>query len=298
MKKRLASKTILLFGAGLVFSALWASASTATKIGLQVAQPFVICISRFFLAGFVMLAITHGLLGHRLPVKEEWKQLAVYGLLNISLYLGLYVVAMQHVSPGLGTLAVATNPVFINLISLLVFRRPVRLYTIVSLLLCSAGVVMAAWPLLGSSSATPAGLLVLLVSMLVYSAGVLYFSRQQWNNLSMLTINGWQTLLGGLFLLPVAVLTYHPEANAWSRVFAGSVLWLAIPVSIIAVQLWLFLLKDNAAKASFWLFLCPVFGFIIANVFMQEAISLYTIAGMGLVIGGLYLVQGKNWRTG
>jgi drug/metabolite transporter (DMT)-like permease len=198
---------------------------------------------------------------------------------------------MQHVSPGLGTLAIATNPVFINLLSLLVFRRPVRLYTIVSMLLCSAGVVMAAWPLLGSSSATHAGLLLLLVSMLVYSAGVLYFSRQQWNNLSMLTINGWQTLLGGLFLLPVAVLTYHPEANVWSRVFAGSVLWLAIPVSIIAVQLWLFLLKDNAAKASFWLFLCPVFGFIIANVFMQEAISLYTIAGMGLVIGGLYLVS-------
>jgi len=170
-------KRILLFFAGLVFAVLWSSASTATKLGLVAAQPLVICITRFFLAGVLMLVIAHILFRSRLPRSKEWGQLAVYGLLNISLYLGLYVVAMQHVSPGLGSLAVATNPVFINLIAALFFRESLKIYTIISLLLCSAGVVLAAWPLLQNSSATPGGLLILLVSMLAYSAGVLYFSR-------------------------------------------------------------------------------------------------------------------------
>lgn len=71
----------------------------------------------------------------------------------------------------------------------------------------------------------------------------------------------------------------------------GSVLWLAIPVSIAAVQLWLYLLKDNPVKASFWLFLCPVFGFIMAAVIMHEPLSLYTLAGVILVLFGLYIVQ-------
>jgi len=45
------SKGLLLFTAGVLFAFLWASAATATKLGLQSAQPFVICIARFFLAG-------------------------------------------------------------------------------------------------------------------------------------------------------------------------------------------------------------------------------------------------------
>lgn len=258
------------------------------------AQPFMICITRFFVAGGLMLGIAHIVLRSRLPRGAEWRQLAVYGLLNISIYLGLYVIAMQQVSPGLGALAVATNPVFINLIAGIFFRQSLRMATLVSLLLCSLGVVLAAWPLLRNSTATPAGLLILLASMLAYSAGVLYFSRKPWNDLSMLVINGWQTLLGGIFLLPLAIFFYRREANAFNGRFIGSVLWLAIPVSVIAVQLWLYLLKDNAAKASFWLFLCPVSGFIIANLFVHEPIGAYTVGGMGLVIAGLSLVQQKK----
>lgn len=286
MKKR-----VLLIISGFFFAILWSSASTATKIGLQAAQPLSICIPRFFLAGGLMLATAHMVLRNRLPKGGEWGQLAIYGLLNISIYLGLYVVAMQHVSPGLGSLSVATNPVFINIISALVFRQRIKLYTLFSLVLCSVGVVLAAWPLLQNSSATPGGLLILLVSMLAYSAGVLYFARRPWNDLSMLVINGWQTLLGGIFLLPFAVWAYKPARNVWDMRSIGAVLWLAIPVSIGAVQLWLYLLRDNAARASFWLFLCPVFGFIIANAVMKEPIGVYTISGMALVIAGLYLVQ-------
>jgi drug/metabolite transporter (DMT)-like permease len=288
------SNGLVLFIVGLLFAVLWSSASTATKIGLQSAQPFVICIARFFLAGGVMLVIAHIVMGKRLPRGKEWKQVAIYGLLNISLYLGIYIVAMQEVSPGLGALAVATNPVLISLMSTVLFRQRLKATTAISLLLCSAGVVLAAWPLLHQSMATPWGIGLLMTSMLIYSVGVLYFPRQDWSDLHILTINGWQTLLGGVFLLPVAALTFDASKNVWDIRFVGSVLWLAIPVSIMAVQLWLFLLKDNAVKASFWLFLCPVSGYLIANTLMHEPIGLFTIAGMALVIAGLYLVQRKK----
>lgn len=280
--------------AGFFFAVLWPSAAVTTKIALQFAQPFVIAVTRFFLAGILMLTIAHLILKKQLPAAAQWKQLVIYGFLNITTYLGLYVLAMQRVSAGLGSLSIATNPVFISIISAIWLKHRIKPLVWMSLILCFAGVVVAAYPLLKNSYATPGGLLLLVVSMLCYSAGAIYFSRNRWTNLHILTINGWQTLFGGILLLPFALIFYHGNQNTFTVTWSLSVLWLAIPVSIIAVQLWLFLLSDNPVKASFWLFLCPVFGFALAAIVMKEPLSWYTLAGLLLVVAGLYLVFKKK----
>jgi drug/metabolite transporter (DMT)-like permease len=283
------SKEWKLIFIGIVFAFLWASASTATKIGLDSAQPFVISIFRFLIAGTIMLFVTHLVMRNRMPSKKEWVQISIYGLLNISFYLGLYVIAMQQVSAGLGSLAVATNPVFIALMSAVWLSHKIRFQNILSLILCFAGVILAAYPLLQNSFATLNGILILLASMIAYSLGTIYYSRANWNGLHILTINGWQTIIGGIFLLPVLAATYEPDQNIFDATFWASVCWLAIPVSIGAVQFWLYLLKNNPIKASYWLFLCPIFGFIIAHFMMNEPISLYTFLGVAFVISGLYI---------
>lgn len=279
--------------AGVLFALLWSSAAAATKIALQSAQPFVIAVSRFFIGGIAMLLFAHLIWRKRLPQKKEWLAVSVYGLLNISLYLGLYVVALQEVSAGLGSMAVAVNPVLISILSAAFFDQKMGVKHWLSLILCSAGVVVAAWPLLQNSFATVNGILIMLVSMLAYSVGAIYFARTKWNDLHILTINGWQTLIGGVLLIPALLFTYKTELNQFDLRFFGGVLWLAVPVSIAAVQLWLWLLKRNAVTASYWLFLCPVFGFMIAAVGLNEPISFYTVAGVFLVTVGLYLVQKK-----
>jgi drug/metabolite transporter (DMT)-like permease len=277
------------FITGLVFAALWASASVATKSGLTAAQPFVISSIRFFMAAILMLAISHLILCNRLPNGAEWKQLAVYGLLNITIYLGMYVIAMQEVSAGLGSLAVAINPVIITTVGLLWNRQTIGFRIIGSLLLGFTGVAIAAYPLLLGSHATIPGILLLISSMLVYSGGTLYFQRKKWNELHLLTINGWQTLLGGLFLLPFTLYFWKPGNNLLNPVFWLSTSWLAIGVSIGAVQTWIYLLRQNGTKASYWLFLSPIFGFIYASVLMQEPVGVWTVVGILLVLAGLYL---------
>ena len=276
---------------GFAFAFLWASASTATKIALQSAQPFVIAVSRFFIAGIIMLLTAHVIMRKRLPKQQEWKPIIIYGLMNVSLYLGLFVLAMQKVSAGLGTLAVGVNPVIINIMAAMVFRQRIAAAGITSLLLCCTGVFIAAWPLLQTSYASVDGIAIMLASMIAYSAGAIYYSKTDWKGLDILTINGWQTLLGGIFLLPVLFFTFKTERNVFDLKFWGGTLWLVIPVSIGAVQCWMILLKNNAAKAAYWLFLCPVFGFIIAWIFLKEPLTLYTLVGVLFVIAGLYIVQ-------
>lgn len=274
--------------AGILFAFLWASASTATKIGLHAAQPFVISIFRFVIAGSIMLFISHILMAKRLPQKKEWIQISIYGLFNITFYLGLYVVAMQKVSAGLGSLAVATNPVFIVLISAIWLSHKIKIKNIISLFLCFIGVFLAAYPLLQSSFATPGGILILVASMIAYSLGTIYYSKQNWNGLHILTINGWQTIIGAVFLIPVLWITYQSNLNVFNSDFWFSTSWLAIAVSIGAVQFWLYLLKINPIKASYWLFLCPIFGFLIAYFMVNEPLTLYTLFGVIFVIIGLY----------
>ena len=282
---------------GLLFAILWPSASTATKAGLAVAQPLVIAIVRFALAAAILLFIAHAIRGSRLPEGIEWKQIAIYGLLNITIYLGCYVIAMQTVTAGIGSLAVATNPVFISFLSVFFLKEKLQWSVVLSLLICTVGVICAAFPLFSNATVTPAGLLLLLFSMLCYSAAAIYFSSRKWNNLSLLTINGWQTLLGGLFLLPVALLFYKPEQNHYTKIFWLSVSWLGVPVSVIAVQLWLWLLSINPVRAGLWLFLCPLFGFVFAAWWMKDVISIYTIAGITLVIIGLLISKFKGNKS-
>lgn len=287
------NKNIGWFVGGILFAVLWASASTATKIGLAVAQPLVIAEVRFALASFIMLIVAHVFMRQPLPTKNEWKQIAVYGFLNISVYLGLYVVAMQTITAGIGSLAVASNPVFISFISVFFLKQPLRFSLIISLAVCTIGVLLASWPLLGNATVSVQGLIILFVSMLSYSIGAIYFSSNNWKGLSLVTINGWQTFLGGLFLLPVTTFFYKNASNHFTSKFWLSVGWLAIPVSIFAVQLWLWLLKMNAVRAGLWLFLCPLFGFVIAALVLKDVISIYTVAGILLVIIGLLVSKRK-----
>jgi hypothetical protein len=85
--------------------------------------------------------------------------------------------------------------------------------TILCLVICMSGVLIAAWPLLENSTATPAGLLILMAGMIVYSIGVLYFSRVEWNGLPLLAINGWQVLLGGEYIYGGADHRLHPRGD-------------------------------------------------------------------------------------
>ncbi|HEX5150466.1 MAG TPA: DMT family transporter [Parafilimonas sp.] len=291
------NKNLIWVITGTLFAILWASASTATKIGLTVAQPLVIAEVRFALAASIMLFVAHFILKQRLPVKKEWKQLMTYGFLNITVYLGLYVIAMQNVTAGIGALAVASNPVFISFLSVFFLKKKLHYSIVISIIICTLGVVCASWPLMGDASVSVMGLVTMFLSMLSYSMGAIYFSSKQWNGLSLLAINGWQTLLGGLFLLPVTIFFYKNSGNHFNSNFWLSVTWLAIPVSIFAVQLWLRLLQLNAVRAGLWLFLCPLFGFIIAAWIVKDVISIYTVAGVLFVVIGLLLSRIKMKKS-
>ncbi len=277
--------------AGFLFSMLWASASVAGKIGIQSVEPLLLFNVRFLLAGTFMLLYAHLVVKNKLPAASDWKPIIVFGALNTTLYLGLYILALREVSAGIGSLAPAVNPLLIGVLSSLWIGSKVKPLQWVSIALGMAGILLATYPLLQNSSATWRGLSVMLLSMLCYSVATIFYAKTKWQ-VSSLVINGWQVFTGGVLLLPFSYLLHQPAAvNHFDARFWEAETWLIVPVSIVSVQLWLYLLRTDAVRASLWLFLCPVFGFVYAAILLGESITLYTIAGTALVIGGLYIGQ-------
>ncbi len=282
----------ILIGVG--FAALWSSASVATKLGILSADPLLVANLRFFVAGTLLVGGTHLTQpAARLPHGREWAQLLIFGLLNTTIYLACFVLAMHQVAAGIGSLSTAVGPLIIAVLSAVWLKRTLKWRELAGLFLGLVGVGVATFPLLQNANATPQGLAILMVGIVAVSVASVYYAAQKWA-LSSTLINGWQVLLGGVVLLPFT-LYYADFKNAhFDLRFWGSVLWLAVPVSVGALQLWFYLLRQDAVGASLWLFLCPIFGFIFANILLNEPITGFTVVGTASVMGGLYLAQRKK----
>lgn len=279
---------------GFLFSVLWASASSAGKIGLQSAEGLVLFVVRFLLAGILLLGYATIMQRDRFPEKKEWLHLTIFGAFNTTIYLGLFIISLEEVTAGITSIALALNPLLISAMTALWLKRPVSKIEWTSILIGIVGVTIASYPLLKNSYASVTGLILLATCMVAYSFGSVYYATVSWK-LSRTAINGWQVLIGGILLVPFALI-FHSKPNQFDTRFWFSIAWLVVPVSIGAVQLWLYLLKSDAVKASLWLFLCPIFGLIFASLLLQEPITIFTIIGTLMVLLALMLGQGESLK--
>lgn len=280
--------------AGISFALLWSSASSAGKIGLQSADGLQLFTIRFLVAGVLLLAWSRLIQHDRLPRGQEWKQLLIFGAFNTALYLGIFIVALKEVTAGVTSIALALNPLMIGTLSALWLRARVSILQWVSIAMGIAGVAIVSYPLINNGYASPIGMALMALCMLAYSFSSVYFAAISWT-LSRTAINGWQVFIGGLLLVPVSLL-FSEQDNQYDLRFWGSVFWLVVPVSIGAVQLWLYLLKIDPVRASLWLFLCPIFGLTFAAILLDEPITVFTLIGTGLVLVALFLGQQHSMR--
>ena len=227
-----------------------------------------------------------------MPTAKEWLQLTIFGAFNTALYLGIFIIALDDIAAGITALAIALNPLFISVLSSLWMKRATSVLEWISIAVGIGGVAIATYPLLLSGYATTTGMILLGLSMVSYSIGAVYYSSVKWE-LPRSVINGWQVFIGGLLLLPFTLLFEGGKTN-YDIGFWLSIAWLVIPVSIAAVQLWLVLLKEDAVKASLWLFLCPIFGLLFSSWLLDEPFTWYTATGTCLVMLSLYVGQWKS----
>jgi probable blue pigment (indigoidine) exporter len=281
---------------GLLFSILWASATVATKFAVHSVDPFLLTLLRFLVVALVLqaFAFLFRRKSSRLPTKQEFRQLFILGVLNVTVYMTGYLIAIKTVSAGLISLFSASNPLILILLSALVLKKKLSMQQRIGIAIAFSGLVLAAIPNLKDSHATFWGLIAFVAGITSLSFGSIYYSKTN-IKLSKMSVNTWQISIGGLLFVPIVALNtgnnyLHADLN-----FYLSFAWLVVPVTIIAYALWLKLLDADPVKAGIWLFLTPVLSYIMAVLIMHEHITPYGVGGAILVVTGL-LYSRRNPR--
>src|SRR6218665_3435429 len=137
---------------------LWSSASVPAKFGILSVEPLLLFQFRVMLAGVVMLAYEGVIEKSRLPVPSEWKALSIFGFLNVTLYLSLFVLGIREVAAGIGSLSTSLGPLMMSCLAGAFLGTRIDRKEILALFLGVAGVGVAVYPLLLNSFATPTGL--------------------------------------------------------------------------------------------------------------------------------------------
>lgn len=274
----------------LLFTMLWASAAVATKFGLAAAQPLTLAEVRFATAGLLLLG---GLLLWRIPPwppRGLWRDVAVLGLLNTTVYLGTSYMALAVVSAGVFNLFVAVNPFMVALLARGLLNEPVGRAKWLGMLVAAGGLAVGSWSAVRDGGTPIWGIGLVVVGMVAMAVGSVYFQMRK-PPVSGIVINTWQLLFGALFLLPFGVWENagHPIHADWA--WWGSVAWLVFGVSIGAMLLWFHLLRTGAVRASVWLFLTPIIGYGLAAVFLHEPFTVGDGLASLLVAIGIWMAE-------
>ncbi|WP_341709410.1 DMT family transporter [Limnobacter sp.] len=272
------------------FVLIWTSAFPAAKIGLIDSPPLLFLTLRFLVAGALMLAWAHWRGTLRKLTLQELCVLSALGLLNHALYLGLSWTGMGSLSSGLSTILISANPIVVAVLSSFLLREPLTRQKVLGLALGFLGVAFIVRNRIGSSTDTLEGFLLVLAALLTLAFGTVLYKKWPVRT-DIVTGTGFQIILSGLLLLPVALLMEDWSAMDWTPSFAGAFAWLVLVVSIAGYQLWFNLLeRGSASAASVWFFLTPPLGLLAGAWLLDEPLNWFDFIGIVPVVLGIVLV--------
>lgn len=262
---------------------IWGSTYLVTTEFLPPDRPFTAAVIRCLPAGMLLLLWTR-----RLPRRDEWGRTALLSFFNIGLFQSLLFVSAYRLPGGIAAILTATQVLMVLLFAWLIGREHVRMQAWIA---AAVGVLGVALLVLSPDAAfDTVGVLAALLGAASMAAG-LFFSKHWKSSLPVLAFTGWQLLLGGLMMLPVALWT-EPLPETISLGNVAGYLYLCLIGSVLTYALFFRgLQRLPSPVVSVLGLLSPVCAFLLGWVFLDQAMDARSMLGFMLVLGSIYGVQ-------
>ncbi len=263
--------------------AIWGSTYIVTTQLLPPDRPFIAALLRTLPAG-VLLLIFAG----RLPQRAEWGRLVVLSALNIGFFQALLFIAAYRLPGGLAAVVGAIQPLLVMGLAWLLERRPPARLAVGAGVL---GVLGMAVLLLSPGAAwDAAGIAAALAGAACMAAGT-YLTRRWRSELPVLALTGWQLLLGGLMLAPLAVLV-DPPLPALGAVQVLGYAYLSLAGALLAYALWFRgIARLSPVAVSSLGLLSPLVAVVLGWALLGQAMSGLSLAGLATVLASILAVQ-------
>ena len=274
-----------------IFVVLWATGFLMAKLGVPYAQPMTILALRFVLAA-IMMATVAALT--QAPWPRSWKRIghiAIIGILLHAVYLGgCYVAIYQGMPAGMTALIVGFQPILTATVAGPVLGERVRWVQWIGIVVGFVGLMMVLWERLVIDFSHPAALLFAILSLLGITFATIY-QKRFCPSFDLRTGSAIQYVAASLVTVPVAFMLGVGEIH-WAPTFIFALAWLVIVLSGVSIALLTWMISRGAASRVASLFyLTPPLAAIGSYFWFGETLSALAVAGMVVIVCGLYLLN-------
>ncbi len=280
---------------GLTFALIWSSAFTSARIIVDAAPPLYALSLRFAVSGVIGIGLALALGQTFRLTRTQWRAVVIFGLCQNAIYLGLNFVAMQWIEASLAAIIASTMPLLVALANWTIFREKLPLMGIVGLVAGFAGVALIMAQRFGGG-ADMLGIALCLIGAVALAAATLTVKSAS-NGGNLLMIVGLQMFVGSAALL-IPALAFETLTIAWSAPLIIAFVYTTILPGLAATLIWFTLVaRIGATRAATYHFLNPVFGVLIAFIFLSEQLSWSDAVGVAIIAAGILAVQRARIRT-
>jgi drug/metabolite transporter (DMT)-like permease len=277
-------------------SLFWAGNAVVGRAVVQEIPPVALAEIRWIGAFLLLLPFAWPSLRTELPlIRRNFGILVVLSLAGISAFNTLLYWALQYTTAINATLMQSGGPLLIGLWSLILFRDPLTRIQTIGVLLSLAGVlviVSGGDPARLASLTLNVGDLAVIVAMAIYALySTLLRKRPGMTAISFAAVT---IGLGALLLLPLAVAENLAGAR-FAPLNAGSLAALVYVIVFPSVLAYLCFNRGvqliGANRAGPFFHLIPLFGALLAVVFLGERPGLHHGVGALLILGGVIVAS-------
>jgi drug/metabolite transporter (DMT)-like permease len=280
-----------------LFLLLWSCGFVFLKLGLAYADPLTFLALRYACV-VALVGVAFLWLRPALPATPgAWAHLAMVGLFLQAGYFAFTYLSLKFgLSAGAVALITSQQPILVGLLAPALAGERVGLRHWTGLLLGVAGAMLVILAKSSIGTASAAGLLFAVLALLSMVAGTLWEKRHG-SDTHPLTANLVQYSVGLAVSAPLA-LALEPMRIDWTPALFGSLAYLVLCNSLIAITLLLAMIRHGkASRVSALFFLVPPATAVIAFLVLGETIPPLAWPGMLLAAAGIYLVMRKLPET-
>jgi len=282
---------------------IWGAAWPVGRLLAEGLPTVSIAVIRYVIVVPVLLLILR-LREGAIHIRREWiPTLVLLGLLSTTLYQIFFLYGVKYAAASDDSIVIGASPVMIGVLASVYAQERLTRWKILGLLVGLSGVVLIGFlsPNPGVLN-RPLGLRLVFFGALSYALYTILLRRfvkktnsnQDGVHVSSLSINSWMAVFGLLFLAPFTIVE-QPWNYAWSRDSWIGILYLALLSTIVGYYLYIEgVTKIGAGRASVFSNLVPVFGVLTGALILQEAVSIWTVVSLALIMTGVYLVNAKR----
>ena len=257
--------------------------------------PFALSFARWLVAVLVMLPFAwKGLREHWPAIRRHWKVIVWLGAWGTGPYNVFTYMGLQYTTATNGVILNSAVPVMIILLGWLVYRDTIERVQGLGVIVSIAGVLAILTrgdPSVIATLSLNKGDLILLVGVTFWAAYTI-FLRLKPPEIPGLALLAACAVVGVFLLLPFLAyeMVYMSGRVEWTPATVGAMLYVGIGPSFVAYLFWNRAVGEVGSNvAGIFMHLMPVFGTLLAWIFLDERLHAFHVVGIALILGGITL---------